>query len=204
MPISDGAICWSPVGLRLPRPPCIADSVGVKLKLAAMAAKADVLEGKASPESKSRYRKWYAQGDRCLEGGPESAISPRALECVRPGFPIAWRHARQRNVRNLLDSIMETQEAAEPLFTQWPAKSVPLAIVLVFASRKERDHCRFYLEANNVFCPVHWTLVGADARVIDLSARILSIPADHRYGDADMASVANILAQWKSGKTSRA
>lgn len=203
MPISDGAICWSPVGLRLPSPPSTANSVGVELKFAAMAAKADFLEGRASPKSKSQYREWYVQGDRCLEEGPESAISARALDCVRSGFPMIWRHARQRNVRNLLDSIMETQEAVEPLFTQWPAKSVPLAVVLVFASGKERDRCRSYLESNSVFCPVHWTLVRAASRVSDLSGRILSIPADHRYGDADMASVANILAQWKRGKTSR-
>ena len=142
MPISDGAICWSPVGLPLPCPPRSANSVGVELKFAAMAAKADLLEGKASPEFKSQYREWYAHGNKYLEEGPESAISARALDCVRSGFPMIWRHARQRNVRNLLDSIMETRGAAEPLFTQWPAKSVPLAVVLVFASGKERDRCR--------------------------------------------------------------
>ena len=202
MPISDGAICWSPLGLRLPRPTRTANSVGIGLKFAAMAAKSDFLEGKASAEFKSRYREWYAQGDKCLEGGPESAISDPALDCVRSGFPITWRHARERNVRSLLNSIMETQEVAEPLFTQWPAKNVPFAVVLVFTSEKERDRCRSYLEANNVFCPVHWSFVRADPRVSDLSARILSIPADHRYGDADMASVADLLAQWKRGKTS--
>ena len=201
MPISDGAICWSPVGLRLPRPPCTANSIGVELKLAAMAAKADFLEGKASPESKSRYRKWYAQGDGCLEGGAESAISDRAMDCVFSGVPTTWRHARQRNVRNLLHSIMEMQEAVEPLFTQWPAKSAPFAVVLIFASGEERDRCRSYLEANNVFCPVHWPFIQAGARVSDLSARILSIPADQRYGDADMANVADILAQWRPGMT---
>ena len=201
MPITDGAICWSPVGLLLPRLPRTGNAAGIELKLAAMAAKADFLAGKACPESKSRYRELYAQGDRCLEEGPESPISDRALDWIRSGVPIRWRQLRERNVRNLLYSILETQKAAKPLFMQWPAKSVPFAVVLVFANGKDRDSCRSYLEANNVFCPVHWPFVQADPRVSDLSARILSIPADQRYGDADMASVAKVLAQWKPGKT---
>ena len=200
MPITDGAICWSPAGLRLPRLPRAANSVGVELKLIAMAAKAEFLAGKAPPESKSRYREWYAQGDRYFEGGPEAAISDRALDCIRTGVPITWRHSREHNVRNLLYSIMETQEVAEPLFTQWPANSVPFAVVLLFASGKDRNSCRAYLEANNVFCPIHWPVVQAGPRVSDLSARILTIPADQRYGDADMARVANTVARWKLGK----
>ena len=181
-----------------------ANSVGVKLKLAAMAAKADFLKGRLLPKSKSRYRKWYAyKGTGASKRGRNRQFPlARWIVYILASLIALAPYARQRNVRNLFDSIMETQEAAEPLFTQWPAKSVPLAVVLVFASGKERDRCRSYLETNNVFCAVHWTFVRADPRVSDLSARILSIPADHRYGDADMASEANILAQWKRGKTS--
>ena len=134
MPITDGAICWSPAGLRLPDLPRTANPAAVELKLNAMAAKADFLAGRASAKAKSRYREWFAQGDRLLQEGPESAISDRAFDCVCSGVPITWRHARERNVRNLLHSMTDPQEAAEPLFTQWPAKSVPFAVVLSFVS----------------------------------------------------------------------
>jgi hypothetical protein len=202
MPITDGAICWSPTGLRLPRPGT-GKPAGIELKLAAMGAKANFLAGRTSTDSKALYRDWYFEGDSFLEEGPEAPISDRAMEFVRSGVPIPWRKARECNVRHLLNSITQTQKNAKPLFMRWPTKSVPFAVVMVFPSRKDRDSCRLYLEAHNVFCPVHWPLVQAESNVSDLCAKILSIPADQRYGDADMARVAKILARWKPGKISQ-
>ena len=194
MPITDGAICWSPSGLRLPRQQGGINEVAIKWKLAAMGAKADFLAGVDSPESKARYRELYARGDKCLEEGLESPISDRAWDCVASGVPIRWRQIRERNVGNLLYSVSERQ-GAKPLFREWPAKNVPFALVLVFSSGKDRDSCRLHLEGKNVFCPVHWPVAGPEP-ASGLSERILSIPADQRYGDTDMARVAKILNQW--------
>jgi len=195
MPITDGAVCWSPAGLRLPRPQGTVNDVAIEWKLAAMIAKADFLAGRASAESKEHYRELYAQGDRCLEEGPESPISDEALRRVASGVSIRWRWMRERNVGNLLSSVQERPEV-EPLFREWPAKSVPFAMVLVFRSRRERDSCREHLEANHIFCPIHWPAAKAESAT-DLSGRILSIPADQRYDDADMVRVAKILGRWK-------
>lgn len=197
MPITDGAICWSPLGLPLPELTSSCKAPGIELKFTAMAEKADFLSGKASPELKSRYRVLYADGDKRLEEGPESPISDRASRFVSSGIATAWRQARERNVRSLLDSIVEMNHAFEPLFRQWPAKAVPFASVLVFNSRNDRDSCRSYLEANKVFCPVHWALAEGEPSAVDLAARILSIPADQRYDAQDIATIVKILAQWK-------
>jgi hypothetical protein len=197
MPITDGAICWSPRGRHLPLPQGIIDAHGIDLKLNAMLEKANFLAGGALPETKAHYRESYAKGDKYLEEGPESPISNRALEYVRSGIPVGWRKIRERNARTLLSGLKET-EATKPLFVQWPAKSVPFAVVLVFGSTSDRDNCRSYLEMNNVFCPIHWAS-DRFSSASDLSARILSIPADQRYSDEDMAKVAMILNQW--GKT---
>ena len=94
MPITDGAICWSPIGRPLPSQPSTTNAAASELKLAAMKAKADFLAGRASSGSKPGYRELYAEGDRSLEEGPESAISECALDCVRNGVPIRWRHVR--------------------------------------------------------------------------------------------------------------
>lgn len=201
MPITDGAICWSPVGRPLAEPQRNG-SIASELKFAAMTAKADFLAGRASAQSKSGYRELYAEGDRSLEEGPESPISERALEIVRDGVPTRWRHARERNVRTLLRSIMEMREVAKPLFVQWPPNAAPFAVVLIFPNGNDRDQCRSYLEANNVFCPIHWSLSGAEPKVFDISSRVLSIPADQRYDDSDMEKIAAILAQWNLARQS--
>ncbi|HEX4786435.1 MAG TPA: hypothetical protein VH350_18995 [Candidatus Sulfotelmatobacter sp.] len=164
-----------------------------------MAEKADALSGKASPELKSRYRELYAEGDKRLEEGSEAPISDLALRFASPGIAIGWRLTRARNVRGLLDSIEEMNRVFEPLFRQWPTDAVPFAVVLVFSNRKDRDDCRSYLEANKVFCPIHWAVDAAESSAVDLSARILSIPADQRYDDDDIARIATILSRWKPG-----
>lgn len=194
MPITDGAICWSPRGRHLPLPQGIVDARAIDLKLNAMMEKADFLAGRASREAKTHYRESYSKGDKYLEDGPESPISNRALEYVRSGVPVGWRKTRERNARTLLSGLKET-EAAKPLFIQWPTNSVPFAVVLVFSSARNRDNCRSYMEMNNVFCPIHW-VTDRFSSASDLSARILSIPADQRYGDEDMGKVAKILNQW--------
>lgn len=194
IPVSDGAICWSPRGLRLPATQGGVNGIAIDLKLTAMIEKAHFLAGRASPDLKAHYRELYAKGHKCLEERPESPISNQALEYVRRGVPVAWRKTRERNVQTLLSALNETT-AAKPLFVQWPENSVPFAVVLVFSNAKDRNSCRSYLEMNNVFCPIHWAGVGFSSAP-DLSARILTVPADQRYGDEDMAKVANILNQW--------
>jgi hypothetical protein len=199
IPVTDGAICWSPLGLPLPQPVSSCEADGIALKFTAMAEKADALSGKASPELKSRYRELYAEGDKRLEEGSEAPISDLALRFASPGIAIGWRLTRARNVRGLLDSIEEMNRVFEPLFRQWPTDAVPFAVVLVFSNRKDRDDCRSYLEANKVFCPIHWAVDAAESSAVDLSARILSIPADQRYDDDDIARIATILSRWKPG-----
>ena len=72
--------------------------------------------------------------------------------------------------------------------------SVPLAAVFCFASQGARDLVRKRLEECKVYCPVHWPAPAhCDITVRELAATILTIPADHRYGNADMDRIAHIL-----------
>jgi hypothetical protein len=60
-----------------------------------------------------------------------------------------------------------------------------LAAVFCFASQVARDFVVRFEECN-VYCPVHWPASEhGDAAVCELAATILTIPADHRYKNAD-------------------
>jgi hypothetical protein len=193
MPVPDGAILWSPRGHRLP----IAvetDVSGSGLKLAAMIWKRDYLNGKTVLAAKSVYRQWQRAGEDIFDRSTVvSAASPYSQQYLADGMPARWRRQRTANVRRLLGQ-WQASSRTRPLFTSWPAESVPLAAVFYFPSQMERDSARKRLEEANIYCPVHWPAPAhCDSSVRELAARILTIPADHRYRNSDMDRIARIL-----------
>ena len=68
--------------------------------------------------------------------------------------------------------------------------------MLAFQSEASRDRARETLREAGVYCPIHWRIERpASERVRDLSTRVLTIPTDWRYTDADMERVAAILRE---------
>jgi len=192
LPVPDGAILWSPRRLSLPSQSAEGSWIGAGVKLAAMVLKLEFLKGRCEAELKARFRWLQREGERLLEMQSVSAISPFSRECLSAGIPTAWRKKRAANVRALLKRLAHWH-AARPLFSSWPENSTPLSAVFLFRSGAERDRYRALLANNNIYCPVHWpTSAQANPQVRDLSARLLTIPADHRYSMKDMERIARV------------
>lgn len=64
--------------------------------------------------------------------------------------------------------------------------------VCLFKDKDERDAVRAQLASEHYFCPVHWDTSKMPLRSL-LSPRILSIPCDSRYKEADMEDVARVI-----------
>jgi dTDP-4-amino-4,6-dideoxygalactose transaminase len=127
-----------------------------------------------------------------------AAASPAAREAVIGGAPLPWRVRRSDNAVHLL-GLIAGLAIAEPVFDEWPAGAAPLGLVLAFRSEEVRDRVRETLREEGVYCPVHWRIERpASERVRDLSTRVLTIPTDWRYTDADMERVASILREAES------
>ena len=193
MPVPDGAILWSPLGHPLPTA-VDQDISGSTLKLAAMIWKREYLDGRAIPAAKSTYRQWQRAGEDAFDRSTKiSSASPYSQQYLACGMPVAWRRQRAANVRRLLRQLPPSFEG-KPVFTSWPHDSVPLAAVFCFRSQTARDLVRKCLEESNIYCPVHWPAPAhCDSSVRELAATILTIPADHRYRNADMDRIARIL-----------
>jgi hypothetical protein len=158
-----------------------------------MVLKLEFLKGRCEAELKTRFRWLQCEGERLLEMQSVCVISPFSRECLAGGIPTAWRKRRAANVSGLLKRLAGWH-AARPLFSSWPENSTPLSAVFLFRSGAERDRYRALLESNNIYCPVHWpTSAQANPQVRDLSARLLTIPADHRYSMKDMERIAQIV-----------
>jgi hypothetical protein len=194
LPVPDGGILWSPRGLPLPDQPA-GGADGSELKLAAMLLKGEYLYG-GDDDLKERFRRLQLDGEERLAGSAIAGASPATRESLVRGVPLPWRARRSENTAHLIASL-HGWEAAEPLFTEWPADAAPLGAVFLFASGGDRDRLRALLREAGVYCPVHWADAaesGSD-RVRELAERILTVPTDWRYSAADMARIASLLRE---------
>jgi len=192
LPVPDGAILWSPRGLVLPDQPA-GGADGSELKLAAMLLKGEYLAG-GSDELKGRFRRLQLDGEERLATSDVAGASPATREALVRGVPLPWRARRSENTARLVAALHDW-DAAEPLFSEWPADAAPLGAVFAFESAAERDRVREVLREGGVFCPVHWAdaAVSSSKRVRDLAHRILTIPTDWRYSAPEMARIASLV-----------
>ena len=193
LPIPDGAVLWSPMKNRLPRPRMSSTVPGANQKLSAMLWKAEYLQGAGGPKLKQKYLSLLRRSEIKLDACRLVGTSSFTRKYISGGVPERWRMRRARNVRYLVQELKDWPIAC-PLFSTWPEGAVPLALVLVFRSAGERDRYRSMLSFHDVYCPIHW--VGghtAFPEERDLSSRILTVPSDQRYTVMDMKKVARIL-----------
>jgi hypothetical protein len=65
----------------------------------------------------------------------------------------------------------------------------------------DRDDFRKYLMENSIYCAVHWPFDGLAREerplAVSLSNNILSLPIDQRYGEKEMAYLANVIDAYK-------
>ncbi len=195
LPIPDGAILWSPRGLKLPSQPTDGDWHGSDLKAAAMVYKTEYLLGGGSFELKQRYRQLQLIGEDLMRQSKISAISPYSFACAADGAPQAWRNRRTDNARHLSNRLRGI-EHFDCLMSRWPGGAAPFALPVLFASQRERDECQLMLQKNRVYCPVHWVCKTNNTEALDLSARMLSLPIDQRYEQRDMDIIAGALLEY--------
>jgi hypothetical protein len=197
LPVPDGAVLWSPLGLPLPENGT-SENAASAAKLAAMLWKRDYLAGYADPKVKAIYRAWQQEGEAALDRAQVSLITGLSREYVSPGVPAHWRKRRARNARRLLTRLQGMAEL-RPIFSSWPKNAAPLGIVVEFGAESQRNLVRRRLQEYGVYCPVHWPAIAAcDPAARDLASRLLTIPTDQRYGSKDMDKIAAFLTNHSS------
>jgi len=203
LPIADGALLWSPIGKQLPPQPKDGDWNGVALKTAAMMLKAEYLQGEGDGRLKAVFRDFQLRGEQMMRASRMSAISPPSFAYLADGVPESWRKQRSKNARYLsgrLDQLGHTNL----LFNDWPEDVVPFAIPIVFSTQQERNECQSSLQKRDIYCPVHWVVQTLDQGALSLSERILSLPVDQRYSEADMNRIVEVLASDRAEQAAEA
>jgi hypothetical protein len=192
MPVPDGAILWSPKGLKLPPQLHDGEWSGSDLKAAAMLYKAEYLRGGGTDLLKQRYRELQRTGEDLMRKSSISPVSPYSFACLAEGASGAWRNQRAANARHLANQLKDI-EGFELLFAHWPEGAVPFTLPILFPTRQRRDACQLALQQNKIYCPVHWVCQTRNSEALDLSGRMLSLPVDQRYGEHEMDCIAEVL-----------
>lgn len=195
LPLPDGGVLWSPLGLPLPEGGAPAPSP--LTRIAAMLGKAAYLRG--APFPKALYREWFAEAETHLGQVWGAGVSAYSRERLGQLDIVAWISARAHNLE-WLRAHVESGELFSML--EGPHVEDDMGLVLHFAEAPTRDAFRQYLTSCKVYSAVLWPLpVGVTPaeflRATAFQARMLFLPADSRYLREDLMHLRDVIDQFK-------
>lgn len=198
LPITDGAVLWSPRGRDLPGDITAGThrSGPIHRRLSGMLMKSLYLDG--HQVSKSAFRKLLDDGEGQIARGSTSIMSPLSSALVDV-FPFeAWRSARRRNFMRLAEGLrgavsFDVLEPSDP-------REAPFAVACVFSDTGSCAAAHANLVARDVYPSRLWplddpALDGVPREHVLLARRMFALPCDGRYGPSDVDRVLEIFAQ---------
>jgi len=197
LPVSDGAIIWSPSKQQLPTEPTTQDWYGSMLKFTAMIWKYEYIKGgEVDLQLKQIFRQHQITGEQIFEELPGQQVTPWSRDLLEPGCPQNWRNQREKNVRYIIEKLPKTG-AVKSLFNRWPHGHCPFNVILLTDTKERRDKLREHLIAARIYPPIHWQLIeSAHSEARDIACRILTIPVDYRYTQLDLDRIATVLLEF--------
>ena len=158
----------------------------------------DAARRRAAFDKGSGDRDWYGPFRRAEDGAPVGPYAMSELSYRLLSGAIDYADVAERRRANYLR--LASALTASALFPRLPDEVVPLGFPVRLSGR---DRVRQALFAHEIFAPTHWQIetfvpssfVASHA----LSSRILTLPCDQRYGEADMDLIASIVTSEEGG-----
>ncbi len=190
-PVPDGALLFSTKPL-LPFDLDPPDESFIGQRLAAQILR-------VTGRDESLYLDWIHESEEKLAASPPrrcSWLSGQLLSSVNRATALKQRRLNWQSLHSQLAEELEQFTWFSSLYDSLLPGEVPLTYpVLVSGGR--RDNLREWLITHQIYCPIHWRLVGfMSIPAKRLSEEILSFPIDQRYGDEDMGRIVGALAKF--------
>ena len=190
LPIPEGGILWSPVGLKLPEPPAKSDENErvAATRWEAMKLKAHYLAGENV--EKASFRAGYVDTEPFFDTAPVCALDEGSKEYLR-SFDIQDWYKRKRENWEILRDIKK--EGVRVLgFENYGC--YPFSLVLVFDFQTDRDKVRKALIENQIYPAILWNVPApTEGEIFKFSRGMLSIHCDARYTREDIITMKSII-----------
>lgn len=190
VPISEGGILWSPIGLKLPMAPESSDENEkvATIRWEAMKLKSRYLAGEGV--EKAEFRKGYVDTEEYFDRAPVCALDKKSQDFLKT-FDIRSWYNRKRENWELLKDIKKN---GVRVITPENMGCYPFSWVLLFDNPDERDRVRKALIEHQIYPAVLWNVPDTvSEEVKNFSHRMLSIHCDARYTKEDIFQMKTII-----------
>jgi hypothetical protein len=190
LPIPEGGMLWSPMGLKLHQAPepSIENEQIAATRWEAMKLKTQYLAGESV--EKVAFRKGYVETEEYFDHARVCALDKESQKFLKIFNIREWYNQKRANWELLNDIRKEGVRVVRP-------ESIgcyPFSLVLLFDSFDERDRVRKELIEHQVYPAVLWNVdAPTDGGIFKFSRGMLSIHCDGRYTKEDILQLKTII-----------
>lgn len=190
LPIPEGGMLWSPVGLRLPEQPTLSDENEriAAIRWEAMKLKARYLAGENV--EKAAFRAGFVDTEEYFDRADVCDIDSQSREYLTQFVVRDWYNKKRENWELLRDIKKDGIRVVLPECRG----CYPFSLVLLFDSFEERNRVRKELIERQIYPAILWNIPEPkDGDVFKFSRGMLSIHCDARYTKEDILQMRSII-----------
>ena len=191
LPIPEGGMLWSPVGLKLPKDPEASEENEkiAAIRWEAMKLKARYLAGE--DVDKATFRAGFVDTEEYFDRAEVCALDAGSQAFLRSFDIRDWYNRKRENWELLCDIKTEGVRILRPE----NIGCYPFSLILVFMTGDDRDRVRKALIEKQIYPAILWTLpyCPADGEVFKMSNGMLSIHCDARYTKEEILQMKSII-----------
>ena len=193
LPLPDGGVLWSPVGLPLPQTELLTPPV-FPPRLGGMLAKRLYLQGEF--DEKDVFREWFGASERDFTEAGLWGMSAYSLSTLQHFDITGWRQRRAENHRVLSEAIVRRDIA---VMHRGRSDESPMGLVMLLPTHQAREALRAHLIAHRIYPVVYWPHIPEvpselAGQAWDFVDRMLFLHMDARYAEDDMLRIAEVIA----------
>lgn len=184
LPLPEGGMLWSPMGLPLPKSPAVSEENKKisSIRWEAMRLKARYLAGKNV--EKSAFRVGFVDTEEYFDRADVCALDAGSQEYLQSFDIRGWYNNKRENWELLCDIKKDGVRVLRPENVE----CYPFSLILVFTSIYDRDRVRRALIEKQIYPAILWSIphCPADSELFQFSNGMLSIHCDTRYTKEDI------------------
>ena len=191
LPIPEGGMLWSPMGLKLPKTPAASEENEkiAATRWEAMRMKARYLAGENV--EKAAFRAGFVETEAYFDRAEVCAMDKESQRYLKTFDVREWSNRKRQNWELLCDIKGEGVKVLRPE----SMGCYPFSLVLAFTSGYDRDRIRKALIERQIYPAILWSIphCPANGEVFKMSNGMLSIHCDARYTKEEILQMISII-----------